>query len=82
MKNTSNICLIRLVPAVLWQHLFVAIIELITISEAAFCANQNRVSVWDPFCSSRGKENQLMSEVRTVERNMIPKRDNCRSITL
>ena len=27
-----------------------------------------------PFCSRRGKENQLMSEVRTVERNMIPRR--------
>ena len=30
-----------------------------------------------PFCSRRGKENQLMSEVRTVERNIIPHRDLC-----
>ena len=29
-----------------------------------------------PFCSRRGKENQLMSEVRTVERNMIPHRED------
>ena len=29
-----------------------------------------------PFCSRRGKENQLMSEVRTVERNMIPHRES------
>ena len=27
-----------------------------------------------PLCSRRGKENQLMSEVRIVERNMTPHR--------
>ena len=81
MKNNSYISLIRLVDlkAYIISRTMAAFIsariELITFYEAVFCANRIRVSVWDPFCSRRGKENQLMSEVRTVERNMLPHRE-------
>ena len=34
------------------------------------------VPVWRPFCSRRGKKNQMMSEVRTVECHVILHRAN------
>ena len=83
MKNTSNICLVRLVrvKAYITSRTGFGSIYLLQefnelpFSETVFCPNPIRVSVWDPFCNRRGKENQLMSEVRTVEGNMIPHRD-------
>ena len=81
MKNASNICLIQIVrlKAYITNHTLAAFICCKNWTNYFFGGCFLRES--DPcvslgsICSRRGKENQLMSEVRTVERIMIPHRD-------
>ena len=80
IKNASNICLIRLVrlKAYITSRTLAAFICCKNwtnhIFRDCFLRESDSCVCLGSFNSRRGKENQLMSEVRTVERNMIPHR--------